>query len=667
MNPQRQFFLRDILMVLFKYKLLIILFPMLVFLLVFIGNYIWPPTFESESKVRIIRGREMSQTDPTVIQTAQSMTMISMGMEDMRSEIELIHSRDLLRNIVESLNLHENPRFPHGDSSFQKPFRITRSALNQLLYSLKIVSPPSGIERAMDDLEKAILAEPVRDSWVIHIGVRLGDRDLAQDVLSKLLDEYKRLHIEVFSSPESAKFFQEQKERVSLELREAQNEREVFRKQHNVSILDNEKSLLLEEYTNGARLLLQLEESSALLDSGAVDSEIISDLSMRTDSLVVREMQLRLLELLLEQSRLVRTMGQRHPQVQSINEQVQTAQNRLKSAIESTRENTRKRQDILENRLIVLNDIMEQLERIDQEVSILSELYEFYAQKLEESIVADRMAEHQVSSVKIASNPTLPLNPVRPNKLLNLALALVGGVIGALTLAFFLDYLDHGLKTPEDVEHYLKVPLLASFFNTRNNILNPGEVERLAMILDADHKQGSAHWIEVTSAVNGENASLVAKALAECFAHNTSQKVLLLDFDSKTTQNTTGVIDLLTGKILIDAFINEASNITNIAKGSDTEETSSYLWRSEAMKNLAAELRTKFDYIILLVPPVLSSHDAPQLAVHVDDVLIVIKADATRREVVQRALDYFGEHSNRISTVLTERNQTIPQAVYRHI
>ncbi len=54
---QRQIFLRDILTTLFKRKLFIILFVVAVFALVFVGNYIWPPTYESMAKVQVTRGR----------------------------------------------------------------------------------------------------------------------------------------------------------------------------------------------------------------------------------------------------------------------------------------------------------------------------------------------------------------------------------------------------------------------------------------------------------------------------------------------------------------------------------------------------------------------------------------------------------------------------------
>ena len=109
---QRQFFLRDILTVIFKHLTLLIVLPLVILAVVFVGNYVWPPTFESEAKVRLMRGREVSQTDPTVTQTQQGVTMIQMGIEDINSEVELLHSRDVLLSVVKRLNLDETD-FPY--------------------------------------------------------------------------------------------------------------------------------------------------------------------------------------------------------------------------------------------------------------------------------------------------------------------------------------------------------------------------------------------------------------------------------------------------------------------------------------------------------------------------------------------------------------------------
>jgi Mrp family chromosome partitioning ATPase len=86
------------------------------------------------------------------------------------------------------------------------------------------------------------------------------------------------------------------------------------------------------------------------------------------------------------------------------------------------------------------------------------------------------------------------------------------------------------------------------------------------------------------------------------------------------------------------------------------------------MSHLVEELRKRYKHIIFSVPPVLRSHDALKLANNVDGVVMVVRADSTRREVVARALEMYGDNRSRVvGAVLTERTQKIPQAVYRRI
>src|SRR5262249_7131301 len=53
-----------------------------------------------------------------------------------------------------------------------------------------------------------------------------------------------------------------------------------------------------------------------------------------------------------------------------------------------------------------------------------------------------------------------PLIPSKPKKTLILLLSALAGLMGGVGLAFFLEYLDNSLKTPEEIEHYLHLPSL---------------------------------------------------------------------------------------------------------------------------------------------------------------------------------------------------------------
>lgn len=666
---QRQFFLRDLLTVIFKHKALIITLPILVFALVFVGNYVWPPTYESSAKVRIMRGREVSQTDTTVTHAAQELTMIQLGVEDINSEIEMIHSRDLLERVVTELGLDRDRAFPYGAGPLQVPFRAAKQTVSLVLWMLRIRERPTPLRQAMDELDGRIITAPVRDSHVLEVKCRLGDSNKARDVLKKIIDVYQDLHIEIFANKKSSPFFAEQKERIEKSLAVAQKDLQEFRKSANISLLDTEKELLLEQYTEATRILSQLTEAETVIRQGDLDSSLMSTVASETESTVVREMQLRLLELLLEQDRRAQSLGPKHPQVEGIAKQIREAQTRLVEAIATTKKITENKLTVINARLEQLNETKARLDNLEREESILASNYEFYSGKHEQSIVADELAAAAMSNIKVASSPTLPVDPIRPNKLLNLGLALVGGLIAALALAFLLDYLDHGLKTPEDVEFYVKVAPLASFFNKAGQPLNPREAERLAVLLEAGGVDKRGQCLQVTSTIPNEGANLVASALGEAFAKDPESRTLLVDFAGTIplVRSGQGIVDVLLGEATLDEIAHGDENLAIVGRGSQGDYPS-YLWGSDRMQELMTRLRDAYRYIVFNVGPVLASQDALKLARYADGIILVIKADSTRREVVNRATAMLKESGEKIvGAVLTERTQTIPDAVYRRI
>jgi tyrosine-protein kinase Etk/Wzc len=669
---QRQFFLRDILTTIFKHLQLIIFFPISVLVVVLVLSYIWPPTYESSAKIQLTRGREVSQADPTVTASAQSVMLMQLGVEDVNSEIELLHSDNVLRATVNDpdLMLHKDPTFPFGSGFLQRGVNTARAAVRGVLYTLRLLAPRTDEQEAMDDLNDRLITEPIRDSYVIQVSLRLGDRAKAQTILTRLIEHYKLHHIETLRGDEnSVEFFQRALGEAEAALAVAQKDLEAFRNENDISLLDTQKELLLAGYTDALRVLAQLQESENLISNEDLDSSVISSLSSETDSTVVREMQLRLLELVLERNRVQKSLGENHPTLQSLRQQVAEAQADLIEAIATTKQLTVSKRDQVLAELQRLNQTKAEMDEKEKRVELLTSNFEFYWQKLEESKVATRLAEEQFSNVRIVSSPNLPTEPVFPNKLFNIVLALFGGIVGALALAFFLDYLDHGLKTPEDIDYFLKIQPLASFFNGPGEKLDKREAERLAMMLSTMAKN-SSNVFEITSAVPGEGAPQVALAVAEQFSNDPEGAALLIDLTGEVgggRAGGSGLTDVLLNQASADDVFQASKSLTVVGRGT-ASDSATYLYGSEQLTRLMEALRSRYKYIVINVPPVLRSHDALKLANVADGIVIVIRADGTRREVVARALDLYGDNASRVmGAVLTQRTQTIPQAVYRRI
>jgi capsular polysaccharide biosynthesis protein len=68
----------------------------------------------------------------------------------------------------------------------------------------------------------------------------------------------------------------------------------------------------------------------------------------------------------------------------------------------------------------------------------------------------------KVENVQVIDKAQPPENPVKPRPKLNMAIAGVLGIMAGVFLAFLLEYMDNTLKTPEDIEKHLGLPVLGA-------------------------------------------------------------------------------------------------------------------------------------------------------------------------------------------------------------
>lgn len=66
----------------------------------------------------------------------------------------------------------------------------------------------------------------------------------------------------------------------------------------------------------------------------------------------------------------------------------------------------------------------------------------------------------KVDSVSIVDPAVTPAKPVKPNKTLNVLIAFVVGLMASVGLVFLLEYMDNTVKTSEDIEKLLGIPVL---------------------------------------------------------------------------------------------------------------------------------------------------------------------------------------------------------------
>ncbi len=85
--------------------------------------------------------------------------------------------------------------------------------------------------------------------------------------------------------------------------------------------------------------------------------------------------------------------------------------------------------------------------------------------KLEQARQANALSRPDLL-VTLVDPAVEPMTPYKPNRIGLILLGLFLGIAAGLAAAFTLDYFDHTLKTPEDIERWCDVPLLGSISHT---------------------------------------------------------------------------------------------------------------------------------------------------------------------------------------------------------
>lgn len=244
------------------------------------------------------------------------------------------------------------------------------------------------------------------------------------------------------------------------------------------------------------------------------------------------------------------------------------------------------------------------------------------------------------SIVKIVDRAEPGKKPVLPNKILNISLGVIFGLILGIGLAFFIEYLDTSVKTIDDVERTLQAPVLAVIPQNVTSLLDEGPESSHAeayRVLRTNilfgRKNQNANTLAVVSAGAGEGKSTTIFNLAIVFAQNGS-RVLLVDSDLRRpslhkilrVSNSIGLTSYLLGQNAIEEVIQTTplEGLDFLPSGK-LPSSSMGILSSQKMKELVAELKQRYDYVFFDSPPIMGVSDASVIASLVDMTIQVIQ------------------------------------------
>ena len=286
------------------------------------------------------------------------------------------------------------------------------------------------------------------------------------------------------------------------------------------------------------------------------------------------------------------------------------------------------------------------------------------------------------TSAKIVDSAVMAVSPSSPNYTTNTLIGMLAGLGVAALVVIILELMNVSLRTEEDIARSCSYPVLASVPDMTapakgsryysygktdkelddDPILVGGKVSFAASeaykllrtkLQFSFADEGGCRVIGVSGALTGEGKSLSAVNLAYSFSQ-LGKRVLLIGCDLRRptladkipVRKNPGLSDFLAGQtgadnlIQVCGMLDEEQAFHVIASGR-TSPNPVELLSSSKMEKMLEQLRTRYDYIILDLPPVAEVSDALAVAKLTDGMLLVVRQNICDRGALAAAVRQF--------------------------
>ena len=680
--------LRDYLRVLAKRKWLATAVLILIFGSTALFTFTTDPVYEAVTRIVI------EKENPNVVSIEEVFAMDAADSDYSQTQFEILQSRTVARKVIERLNLGSSEEFnpqPKDDvvsvmkHTVRDAIGMVRLFVNTLLTPREQLEKTLSVEsdaRLVDNFLGRLTIDPVRNSRVVNIRFKAKDPALATRVANAVAQVYIELGLEtkLLAVQDAVSWLAKRIQEERIKVEEAQMRFQKYKEEN--SIITNFSSDT-EQVTQQKLAELnskvieaeaaRVEAETRFNQTRGITSDSLDSVAEILASPVIQSIKASEMTVQNSLAELSKKYGSNHPQIIAIKAELTELRKRraaeaqkivqsLKNNYELALAKERSLKDALrsqEQGALSLSKKSIQYGVLQREAESAKEVYDLLVRRFKETTLTEDM---KTVNVRVVDKAEVPSNPVQPKKSMNMLLALVLGITAGAGLAFFAEYLDNSLKTPDDVARFLKMPYLGMIpavegieSNSRGEVFVHREPKSIAsesirglrsnlLFSKADHMP---QVILMTSAVPKEGKTFVAVNLASAMAQ-AGCKTLFIGSDMRRPRshkilgvaNEAGLSSILSGVSGTEAVIRNTDipNLDIITAG-PVPPNPSELLGSKRMPELIGTLRERYEHIVIDTPPSTAVTDAAIMAQHVDGVVVITKAFATPKELVRSAIE----------------------------
>jgi uncharacterized protein involved in exopolysaccharide biosynthesis len=468
--------------------------------------------YEARSALLVKLGRENLDAPPTA-----NNTVLSTGVrrEELGSEAQLLHSTDLLAQVVDELGADAfQPRRVLPPSLFGRMkfhtkalLRWVKTQYHEALIALDLRKRLDAREEVIALLQDELIVEPQKDADVIGLRLRLADPALAVRVHQTLINRYLARRIAVRQDAGARDFLERRADELRQALARAEHVRNEWKQTRVLMAPAEQKTMLLRQIRE-----VSAEQGRTRTQREALGSEIVmaerllrarpetvKTTSIETPNPAFQLLDERLTKLETDRAHLLSTYQSDASTVRVLEDEIANvklllaAQDKTQLGSETLEPNPLRQQldqRLQENRVRdeglaaaeqaqarQLADLELELGALEQADAHLGELerdrqvaevsYLSAVKRRDEANIDLRLDLSRISNVSVAAPPVASLEPVYPRKLLIMLIAIALGLALGVSLAIALEWTSDAARDPEQIESLTELVCLGSVTHDR--------------------------------------------------------------------------------------------------------------------------------------------------------------------------------------------------------
>ena len=709
--------LRELWRIVRKRKRLVIAISFIAMILVTIEVHRTPSIYRAETII------EIAKDTPTIVKTQEQVIQIDES-NNIKAKKVIFKSRPVLEDIVSYLKLDQNPRFIEslqkrsvvdavkdiyyrlaGRFTNPKPAVPTEEIALSQLPVLQTRTPEESKRLApyVDVLKNKLTVDSIEETNILQLTFDHTDPVLAATVVNAAAKSIVERNFEnkISRFSDTSSWLDRSTRELKAKVQQAELALAEYTQRNEIFSTEGKQSLTTDKLTSLHGQAMRAEIDRMLKQSLYEDVQrgLVGQLPEAFADQKTNTLQTELGKLKVIEAELSVKYGPENPQlvqvqskIKSLTDQIREARGTLEEKLKADYERAMRDERSLKSALdrakaeaVQQNQASIQYDILNQEVETAKSLYNDFLQKTKQ---AELQLAEQYNNLRVIEPAAIPTSPIGPQRLRTILIGLLVSLLGALGLAFFLEYLDNTVKSVEDIGRVVQLPTLAvipsittitqramatrrkegaaiteALTNTQGIELDtePGRLtklvtlDQLSSVVEAYRMLRTSVLLSTagkppktilfTSGQPGEGKTTTAINTAISLSQ-LGASVLLIDADLRRPtvhrvfkmNQPQGLSTYLSRQVEVDPLIHKlwVPNLSVLPCG-PIPPNPAELISSERMKEVLKALSEKYDHVLIDSPPLINVTDPVILSTMVDGVILVVQAGRSTRDIVRRA------------------------------